>query len=101
MPPKKKTKVFSRRLQSGWPGCPTKTFWHFKDHARTDLDKKEVSKTIKQYVKDNFSKEDAKIMLNVPEWFIASPYHIAATIEWQKLGFDFPDRWDNEKALEN
>lgn len=96
---RKVKKVFSRRLQSGWAGCPQDNFWAFKDYARNEIDKKEVAKTIKAYVRENF-KADKKVMLEAPEWMFTYPYYIGATIEWAKLGFDFPERWGHEAALE-
>lgn len=96
---KKVKKVFSRRIHSSWAGCPTDTFWKFKDYARCEIDKKEVSKTIKKYVRDNFSK-DKKVMLEAPDWMFTTSYFIGATIEWQKLGHEFPARWDAKRALD-
>lgn len=98
-PRKKVKKVFSRRLQTGWGACPTNSFWSFKDYARTEVDKKEVAKTIRKYVRDNFSKSNSKIMLEVPEWYVTSPYYVAATIEWKNIEREFPSKWNAKKLL--
>lgn len=90
---KKVKKVFSRRAGGGYNAVPTDNFWAFKDYIRTETDKKDISKTIKEYIKKTFSKTRATNMLGSGEPHFVYPYYIAATIEWEKLGFDLPSEW--------
>jgi len=99
-PRKKIKKTYSRRLHTGWAACPTDTFWKFKDYARCELDKKEVGKTIKAYIRENFKGDEKKIMLEAPDWAFTSPFHIAASMEWTKLEFEFPRKWNAKTAYE-
>lgn len=93
-PKKKPKKTFSRRAHDSYAAAPTKDFWAFKDYARTEIDKKETAKVIREYIRKNAPKEDAKLMLEAPEWCFTMPYHIASTIVWQNLGKELPREWD-------
>lgn len=97
---KKFKKQFSKRLHSGYAAAPTKSFWAFKDYARTEIDKKETAKVIREYIRDNFSKEEAKLMLDCPEWCYTLPYYVASTIVWKNLGHDMPEGWNADKLLD-
>jgi hypothetical protein len=94
-------KQFSRRLHSGWVACPTDSFWSFKDYARNEIDKKETSKTLKAYIRDNYKGEERKILLSALEWYYTYPYFVSATIEWKKLGHEFPPEWDCDTVIQN
>jgi len=93
---KKPKKVFSRRRGGGYAAAPTKSFWHFKDYARTDIEKAETGKVVKKYVKESFSKEDAKVILANDDWNFTMAYHIASTIAWAKLDYDIPKEWKHK-----
>jgi len=95
---KKVKKTFSRRLHTTWAGCPIDSFWAFKDHARMEIDKKEVAKTLRAYVRENFKKEK-ETLLAAPEWAFTMAYYVGATIEWEKLGHEFPEKWDAKGAI--
>lgn len=98
-PKKKPKKVFSRRAHDSYAAAPTKDFWAFKDYARSEIDKKETAKVIKEYIRKVFPKEDAKLMLEAPEWCYTLPYHIASTIVWRNLGYELPEKWDVTKLF--
>jgi len=98
---KKVKKVFSRRAGGGFALAPTDNFWAFKDYARTEVDKKEISKTIKSYIKKNYNKKQRHIMLACSECNFTFPYYIAASIEWKNLEKDFPNKWKPEKVMKS
>lgn len=98
-PKKKPKKVFSRRAHDSYAAAPTKDFWTFKDYARTEIDKKETAKVIREYIRKNCPKDQAKIMLEAPEWCFTFPYHIASTIVWRNMGYELPENWDPDKLF--
>lgn len=97
---KKTKKVFSKRSQSGYAAAPTENFWKFKDFARTEIDKKETAKIIREYVKKTFPIKERKIMLDAPEWVFAAAYHVGATIQWMNLGLELPENWNKDALFE-
>lgn len=96
---RKTKKVFSRRARTGIAAAPTSSFMHFNDYIRLEVDKKEISSTIKQYFKTSLSKEDYKIAIAAPEWAFTSATGLAATIAWKNLNFEFPAKWNAENVL--
>lgn len=73
-------------------------FGSFKWHVRTDVTQKDISDFLKNYVKTNFSKQDAEIALAAPDH--AYPHYVAATIYWKDvLGKELPETWSYETAL--
>lgn len=91
---KKIKKVFSKRAKTGYEAGPMTSFWAFKDYARTEADKKDTAQIIKEYIKETFKKSDVTMMLKASEYNFVYPYYIAATIKWQKLGFEIPANWN-------
>lgn len=91
---KKIKRVFSKRAKTGYEAGPMDSFWAFKDYARSEADKKDTAQIIKEYIKETFKKPDAAMMLKAPEYNFVYPYYIAATIKWQKLGFEIPANWN-------
>lgn len=98
-PRKKVKKTFSRRLHSGYAAAPSSDFFAFKDYARTEIDKKETAKVIREYIRKNFSKAEADVMLQAPEWCFTMPYHIGATIVWLNYGNLLPSTWDDKNLF--
>lgn len=96
---KKIKPVFSKRLQAGYSAAPTTSFWDFKDYARTEVDRKETAKIIKEHIRKTLPKKDSKLLLQNPEWIFQMPYYIGATIMWQKMEFEFPVEWNAKTAL--
>ena len=76
---RKTKKVFSRRSHASYANAPTTSFEAFKDYARTEIDKKETAKIIKEYVRKNFSRKEAKVMLSAPDYHFTRPYYVAST----------------------
>lgn len=97
---KKIKKVFSKRAKTGYEAGPMTSFWAFKDYARTEADKKDTAQIIKEYIKETFKKSDVTMMLKAAEYNFVYPYYIAATIKWQKLGFEVPANWNYQPIFE-
>lgn len=92
-------KVFTRRAQTGIAAAPTSSFTNFNNYIRTEVDKKDVTSTIKSYIKQNFSKEDYRIAQSAPDWSFTCLPFLAATIAWKALGNPFPANWNDEKVI--
>lgn len=96
---KKAPKVFSRRARTGFAAAPTDSFRWFKEYIRLEVDKKDISGSIRAYIKKNL-KKDSDVLLSAPEWAYSSAYGAVATIEWLKLEKALPSDWDGVKAIE-
>ena len=46
-------KVYSRRARTGIAAAPTNNFNHFNDYLRLEVDKKELTQVIKDYIRKN------------------------------------------------
>jgi hypothetical protein len=88
------------RNRTGWASCPTDSFAAFKDCARVNLERKDIGNTIREHVRASFNRKEAGLILAAPEWAITLPTHVAATVEWAKLGFGFPAGWDVDKIYD-
>jgi hypothetical protein len=95
---KKVPKVFSRRARTGIAAAPIDSYQVFNDYVRTEVDRKEISSTIKSYIKKNFTKEESEYALKAPEWVFAKPW-VASIISWKLKGFPFPENGQYEKTL--
>lgn len=99
--PKKKKVTFSRRARTGIDAAPTeKTYYDFSSYIRVECDKKEVSRTIKDHVKETKTKEEAQIILSAPEWMFASSAWLASAILWKQKGKEFPQGEDPDAIFE-
>jgi len=95
---KKKPKTFSRRSRTGFDKAPTKTFRHLSEYVRTELDKKLVVQKIKKYIRENFKKQEQKLLLGAPDWAYAVQTPMATGLHWSEQGGEFPDKWDQDKV---
>ena len=90
---KKKTVVVKRRPKTGAAAAPIdKGFMYCKDYFHMDLDRKDGVKLMKEYVKKNCSKLDAKAILACPDYVFTVRTHIAACMHWINSGLDFEKR---------
>lgn len=90
---KKKAVVVKRRPKTGVAAAPIdKGFMYCKDYFYIDLDRKDAVKLIKEYVKKNCSKLDAKAILACPDYVFTVRTHIAACMHWINSGLDFEKR---------
>ena len=84
-----------RRVKTGIAGADTsRGFSYLYDYFRSDVDRKIILELNKDYVRENFSKEDAKAILEQPEWRFAYDNY-AAAIYWinQGLTDQFPEKY--------
>lgn len=95
---RKKTAPLPRKPRTGIAAAPTKSFHAFQDYFRLDLDRKDIAIVLKTYIRDNFEGEERKLLLDAPEYMYTSHYGPAAGIQWKNLGFDWPEKYDGEKA---
>jgi hypothetical protein len=90
---KKKAVVVKRRPKTGVAAAPIdKGFMYCKDYFYIDLDRKDGVKLMKEYVKKNCSKLDAKAILACPDYVFTVRTHIAACMHWINSGLDFEKR---------
>jgi len=90
---KKKAVVVKRRPKTGVAAAPIdKGFMYCKDYFYIDLDRKDAVNLIKEYVKKNCSKLDAKAILACPDYVFSVRIHIAACMHWINSGLDFEKR---------
>ena len=90
---KKKAVVVKRRPKTGVAAAPIdKGFMYCKDYFHIDLDSKDGVKLMKEYVKKNCSKLDAKAILACPDYVFSVRIHIAACMHWINSGLDFEKR---------
>jgi len=97
---RKKTRAsFSRKSQSSVETAPMKNFWVFADFFRTEVDKKELSKVIKKYMKASYDKKTVAFMNKCPEWKFTCNSGVAATIAWQQADQILPERWHGDDYI--
>lgn len=92
-------KVYSRKASTGIAAAPVDTFHNFNEYLRCEVDKKEITYTVKRYLKENLSKEDYKLAMKAPEWSFNNTA-LAATIAWQSANRELPLKWNATKLFE-
>lgn len=96
---KKKTQRFARRPKTGLAAAPVTSFQDFNYYIRNECDNKEISTTIKNYIKEIFPKNEASYLItHNPEWMFYHPVWIASSILWLKKEFPLPDNWNFTRA---
>lgn len=90
---KPKKPVVKVRVRTGIAGVPFDDFEKSKYYVHYDLDKKLCSATVKDYIKKNFSKDDAKAILALPDYNFHMYSHYVTGILWVNNGLDFPEKW--------
>ena len=95
---KRKKAPLPRKAKTGIAAAPVQSFHWFADYIRTDVEKKDIAVVIKTWIKENYKGEDRTILLSAPDYFYGE-YGVAATIQWKKLGYPWPEKWDGIKKL--
>lgn len=90
---KKKTVRLPRRVLTGAAAAPTDSFGKCKEYFHFEVDNKETSNLVKEYIKKEFSKDDAKAILANPEYNFHMFSHWAATIFWLNQGLEWEERY--------
>ena len=88
-PTKKKT--VRVRARTGLAGVPMETWNACQSYFHIEVDRKDFAKITKDWVKETYSKPDAKAILANPEWNFTAFSYIAASITWIKAGNNFLD----------
>lgn len=89
--PKKKT--VRRRKLTGIKGAPMDSFVKCKDYFHFEVERKEIVALVKDYVRKDFSKDDAKSILANPEYTLYMFAFHAATIHWMNNGLEFEGKY--------
>lgn len=100
-PRKKKAPVIPRRPRTGLAGAPEDSFHNFNYYFRIELDKKDAAGVIRKYIRSHFKGKEKDLLLSGPDYMYTSKSGIAASIEWANRGFDFPEKWNHERYLNN
>ena len=99
IPKSKKKKVVRSRARSGIGAAPTeKGFISTKYYFHNEVDKKDCASSIRNYVKNNFSKIDAKAIDANPEYKFTMYSHYGAISYWLTYGLPVNDDvtyWEN------
>lgn len=98
---RKKATPLPRKIRTGIAAAPTKSFFWFADYLRTDVEKKEIGDLLRSYIKENYKGEERTLLLGAPEYHYSSEAGAAATIQWKKLGYEWPDRWNGDRKIMN
>lgn len=86
----RKTKAQPKRVKFGLPGCPTdKGFDACKYYFQSEVDRKILSDMTKKYIRDEYTKEDARAIFANPEYHFTLYTHLAAAIYWKLTGQEF------------
>lgn len=88
---RKKKPRLPRRPKTGLAAAPLDNFDKCKYYFHYELDRKDTSAVVKDYIKKEFSKDEAKAILAHPEYKFYMYSHWAATIHWINLGLEFPE----------
>lgn len=98
--PRAKKAPTVRRFKTGVEAAPVDYgFRWFKEYFRLDLDRKDVSRILKDYIKDNYKGEERSLLLSAPDHWYTGRGEVAASIMWRKKGMDFPDNWDPQRHV--
>jgi len=87
--------ILKKRKQLGLAGAPTEgSFDIFKAYLHQECDSKDYAEVVRNYVKRNYSKEEAADILKVPTYEYATS-HTAGFCYWQTLNNEFTGRYEN------
>jgi hypothetical protein len=99
---KRKMKKLPRRIKTGIAGAPIDDgFRWYAHYFRTEVEKKELAGVIRNYIRQSFTKDEAKFLLSAPDWYFYAFQNIPAIISWKQLNLEFPENHNPERALTN
>jgi hypothetical protein len=98
----KSKRAAPKRIKTGLAGAPkTDDFFKLKRYFHQELDKKIISKIVKDFIKKRFNSSDQKNIFANPEYMFTMYSHVGASCYWADLGKEFPENWDAEEKLFN
>lgn len=92
-------KAVRARPKTGLAGAPKGNFESLKHYFQFEIDKKTYSKTVRDYAKARFTKDEVKAIEANPEWKFATYSHVAASCYWDMLGEEFPENYPAKERL--
>lgn len=98
---RKKATPLPRKIRTGVAAAPIQSFFWFADYLRTDVEKKDIADLLRSYIKENYKGVERTLLLSAPEYYYSSEAGTAATIHWKKLGYEWPERWNGIKKIQN
>ena len=93
--PKKKATVRATRRLSGFALAPTDEFWKAKHFVHYEIESREWSNKVKDYVKRFLPKTDAAHINRLPEWKTSNYSHWAITAHWLLNNLEPPESYVN------
>lgn len=90
---KKKVRAIRARARVGLAAAPLDNFYKLKFYFQYETDEKDISKIIKAWIKEAYSKDEYTAIMANPEYHFTMPFHLAACIFWktQNPDVDFPE----------
>jgi hypothetical protein len=98
---KVKKKLPRARARTGLAGVPMTSWTACQTYFHMEVDRKDFAKVLKDWVKKNYSKPDAKAILANPEWNFTAFSYIPAAITWIDAGNSFLDMDPKEHGYQN
>lgn len=97
---KRKKKSLPRARRTGLAAAPTDSYRWFASYVRLEVDKKDIASITRNWIRNNFTGEKLKFMLEGPDWVYGGLYDTAAIIEWViNRGNDVPKGYDMDRVL--
>ena len=97
---KRKKKSLPRARRTGLAAAPTDSYRWFASYVRLEVDKKDIASITRNWIRNNFTGDKLKFMLEGPDWVYGGLYDTAAIIEWViNRGNDVPKGYDMDRVL--
>jgi len=80
------------RVKTGLRGAPVDSFNAMKHYFHVDVEKKERGEALKTYIKSNYSKKDAALIFQNPDYAFTMHSHFSAVAYWITLKLDVDDQ---------
>ena len=94
--PSRKKKSAPKRVKTGISACPLdRGFGMCRRFFYDEIDDKEISRICKEFVRKNYSKEDARAILANPEYHFSMFNGRAAAIFWMSKDLEFENPYES------
>jgi len=96
--PKKKS-VAPIRRRFGVAGAPDTDNWNeWEAYFRLEVERKDLAAVVRNHIR-TYYKEEAKTLLNAPDYMYYMYAHIPASMLWAEKNKPFPEKYDYEKSI--
>ena len=96
-----KRKMRKAPAKTGIAAAPYTTFNDLNNYLRTETDRKDVAGVIRNQIRQDFSGDQLKLMLNAPDYF----YHFnalpATVILWKQQNLPIPKGYDFDRTMQS